>query len=126
MSADTTDETGLERAILDLLATCRELYPSQLAAALQRRDAGLPLDRARDVLDRLFAERRVARLWHRYLLPGDVEQVRATWLEKIDRHAARIDAAPADPASSRCARDLVIRWDGWSEKGRGLAAALGG
>lgn len=82
-------------------------------ADLQRRHPGLRVRRTRAVLERLFAERRVARLWHRYLLAGDVEAVRARWLERIQHQAARIDADPAAPGASAAARALVAQWDGW-------------
>ena len=111
------DETMIERAILDLLKTRREIYPSHIIGEFRRSHAGLPLDRTRDVLERLFIERRVARLWHRYMLPADVEAVRAKWLGLIERQAERIDAVAVDPATSRDARDLVMRWDGWSMEG---------
>ncbi|MFV0624402.1 hypothetical protein ACBY01_10380 [Sphingomonas sp. ac-8] len=107
------DETKLERAILALLADRRELYPSQIIGALRRHDAGLPLHHARAVLERLIAERRVARLWHRYLLPRDVEEVRATWLAMIDRQAARLDADLATTGAADEARALLTGWDGW-------------
>ena len=46
------DETMIERAILDLLKTRREIYPSHIVGELRRSHAGLPLDRTRDVLER--------------------------------------------------------------------------
>lgn len=113
LTKTTADETLLERSILDLLATRREIYPSHIVGELRRRDRGLPVERTRKVLERLFVERRVARLWHRYILARDVEAVRAKWLAMIDRQAARIDADPADPSASQDARDIVSRWDGW-------------
>lgn len=116
------DETLIEDAILDLLATRREIYPSHMVGELQRLNPGLPLELTHDVLERLFAERRVARLWHRYILPHDVDAVRAKWLAMIERQAKRIDADPFDAAMSRDARDLVTRWDGWRVKGCDAAA----
>lgn len=114
MPTDTMiDETQLEHAILDLLTTRREIYPSHMIGELRRCDPALPVERTRDVLERLFAERRVARLWHRYILPGDVDLVRGKWLAMIDRQAERIDADPAGPATSHDARALIMRWDGW-------------
>ena len=107
------DETPLEHAILDLLATRREIYPTHIIGELQRRHPSLPLERTCDVMERLFTERRVARLWHRYILACHVEAVRAKWLATIDRQANRIDADPLARAMFHDARDFVMRWDGW-------------
>jgi len=123
MQTDTIiEETCLERAILDLLAGEPESYPSHIVGALRRRDTDLPLERTRGVLERLFVERRVARLWHRYLLARDVDAVRGKWLAMIDRQAERIDADPADPDALHDARDLITRWDGWRIEGCDFAA----
>lgn len=108
-----TEDAELERAILDLLASRREVYPLHIMADLRRRHPGLRVQRTRAVLERLFAERRVARLWHRYLLASDVEAVRARWLERIQKQAACIDADPAAPGASAAARASVAQWDGW-------------
>ena len=113
MLSDTaSDDVRLEQAILDLLATHREIYLSPMIQALRRRHPDLRVERTRAVLERLLSERRIARLWHRYLLARDVEVVRATWLERIDRQAAGIDADPAAPQASRDARAFLTRWDG--------------
>lgn len=121
MLSDTaSDDVRLEQAILDLLAAQREIYLSPMIQALRRRHPGLRVERTRAVLERLFSERRIAQLWHRYLLARDVEVVRATWLERIDRQAAGIDADPAAPQASRDAREFLTRWDGWCVDGRDL------
>lgn len=66
------------------------------------------------MLERLFAERRVARLWHRYMLPDAVEAVRARWLAMIKLQGARLDADLDDPHAWGEARRLLRAWDGWS------------
>ncbi|MFV1920943.1 hypothetical protein VPH46_16155 [Sphingomonas sp. MJ1 (PH-R8)] len=67
----------------------------------------------RAALERLLTERRIARLWHRYLLARDVDAVRAKWLEAIDRQATCIDADLAGPHASLDAREFLTRWDGY-------------
>lgn len=120
LSYTASDDVRLEQAILDLLAAQREIYLSPMIQELRRRHPGLRVERTRAVLERLFSERRIAQLWHRYLLARDVEVVRATWLERIDRQAAGIDADPAAPQASRDAREFLMRWDGWCVNGRDL------
>lgn len=122
MQTDTIiDETSLELAIFDLLADRPESYPLHIVGALRQHDPSLPLERTGDVLERLFVERRIARLWHRYLLTRDIEVVRSKWLATIERQAAGIDADPGDPNASHHARDLIMRWDGWHIEGCNLA-----
>ena len=108
------DETPLERAILDLLADRREVYPSHLVGALRKQDATLPLHHTRHVLERLFCERRVARLWHRYMLPRDVGRVRGEWLAMIDRQSSRLISDLDDQGATSVARHVLASWDGWS------------
>ncbi len=110
----TIDETPLERAILDLLADRREVYPSHLVGALRKQDATLPLHHTRHVLERLFCERRVARLWHRYMLPRDVGRVRGEWLAMIDRQSSRLISDLDDQGATSVARHVLASWDGWS------------
>ena len=113
-SCATIDETPLERAILDLLADRREVYPSHLVGALRKRNATLPLHHTRDVLERLFCERRVARLWHRYMLPRDVVCVREEWLAMIARQGSRLVRDLNDRTAATDARRVLASWDGWS------------
>lgn len=108
-----TDDDRLASAILDALDSERELYPADLIELMLARYADLPLDRTAVVLDRLFADRRVARLWHRYLLPRDVETVRATWLANIKHYGSRLSANLDDHASTGDAWQMVRDWDGW-------------
>ena len=115
------EEARMDAVILAMLDRERELYPSQMFAVLRRDHRDLPLRRTRAVLARLFAERRVARLWQRYLLPRDIEAVRADWLARIDRHAALLDAMEDDEASDD-ARDMVRRWMGWGVEGCDFAS----
>lgn len=115
------EEARLDAVILAMLDRERELYPSQMFAVLRRDHGDLPLLRTRAVLARLFAERRVARLWQRYLLPRDIEAVRADWLARIDRHSALLDAMEDDEASDD-ARDMVRRWTGWGVEGCDFAS----
>ena len=102
-------DAPLEMAILALLDIRAEMYPAHLVTALRRRDPGLAIERTRIVLDQLFAERRVARLWHRYMLPRDIEKVRAIWLDGI----ARYDTALHDIADPDGTQRLILGWDGW-------------
>ena len=122
MLTKTMDNRKLEQTILDLLATRPEIYPSQMAGELERRHAGLSLARMHDVLEHLFAERRVARLWHRYLLPSDVRDVRSKWLDRLQRQTDRLGATSTYPAIFQTARDIVTHWDGWSVEARNIAA----
>ena len=96
----------IETAILTLLAERPELYPRQIAAALAARDVGPPAVTA--TLERLRRQRRVARLWHRYLLPDDVAAVSGRWL-------AGIGAAMADDPGAAAARAALVAWDGWND-----------
>lgn len=109
----TDHQTLLARAILDLLGEGSELYPSTIAGQVRRRHPGLDPAGVRPMLERLFAERRVARLWHRYLLPGDVPAVREKWLAMIDRQRDRLTQDLADGHAWQHARALLLGWDGW-------------
>lgn len=68
------------------------IYPPQMAGELKPRQADISIVRMHDVLEHLFAEHRVARLWHRYLLPSDVRKVRTKWLDRLQRHADQLSA----------------------------------
>jgi hypothetical protein len=103
-------EGEVERAVLALLDAEPELYPSQVAARLG--DDASP-DGLRPLLGRLLAERRVARLWHRYLLADAVDAVRTRWLSTIDAHCDRLRGDGGDPGTCARARHLVEGWDGW-------------
>ena len=107
-----TGDIRLECAVLELLETRPEIYPAHLGTALRDQDAALAIHGLGDVLEKLFREQRVARLWHRYMLPGDVGAVRRKWLAAIDRrtagHDEDTDAAVAD------GRLLLQGWDGWT------------
>ena len=118
----TIGNRQLEQAILDLLATRPEIYPSQMASELKPRHADISLIRMHNVLERLFAEHRVARLWHRYLLPSDVRKVRSKWLDRLQRYADQLGAIGTYPAMFQTARDIVTHWDGWSVEARDLTA----
>lgn len=98
------------RAILGVLADRTELYPSELVGDLRRRAPDLPPERVRPVLARLFAERQVARLWHRYLLPGDVARVRAAWLAMLRAQRHKFVGLETRYEATR---DRITRWDGW-------------
>lgn len=107
----------IETAILDLLAEREEIYPSFLVDELRGRHPALPPQAIRRVLERLWFERRVARLWHRYMLARDVDAVRTKWLATIDCRRAeteRMDARP-DAFAESCA--ILKGWDGWVIKG---------
>lgn len=107
---DAIDDVTVERAILALLAERSEIYPAQLAGELRRRVPTLATERVPVVLDRLWRERRVARLWHRYLLPDRVDAVRARWLAAVEqRRDARDRIDPAYAAGHA----LLCAWDGW-------------
>lgn len=110
MGDRAASDASLETAILALLDIRPEIYPAHLVIALRRRDPGLAIERMRLVLDRLLAERRVARLWHRYLLPRDIAKVRAIWLAGIARH----QTALRDGADPDGAQRLILSWDGWN------------
>lgn len=108
------DDALLELAILGVLAEHSEIYPAHLIRELRRCAPSLPLGRARLVLERLYDERRVARLWHRYLLPDRVAAVRARWLAMLDRQERMPRASDPALADHRNARLLLCSWDGWS------------
>ncbi|MEI5689073.1 MULTISPECIES: hypothetical protein [Sphingomonas] len=118
----TIDNRQLEQAILDLLATRPEIYPAQMVGELKPRHAGISLARMHDVLECLFAEHRVARLWHRYLLPSDVRKVRTKWLDRLQPYADQLGATGTYFAMFQTARDIVTHWDGWSVEARDLTA----
>ena len=84
------DDAAVETAILDMLAERAERYPAHLVSDMRRRGFKLPPVRVRTTLDRLFADRRVARLWHRYLLPEAVSEVRTRWLSMLDGRSERL------------------------------------
>lgn len=100
----------VELAILGVLAERTEIYPSHLVGELRRRAPTLPSERVRSVLERLWEQRRVARLWHRYLLPDRVDGVRAKWLEMVDRRRDDLDALDPGYAESHA---ILTAWDGW-------------
>lgn len=113
----THDDLRLETAILALLERTSEVYPSHMIGLLRAQDATLPVARTRDVLERLFVQRRVARLWHRYLLARDVDAVRAKWLGMIERHGAELESS-MDAGASRYGHMVLTSWDGWRLQGR--------
>jgi hypothetical protein len=98
----------VELAILGVLAERTEIYPVHLVAELRRRAPLLPPERIRPVLQRLWQERRVARLWHRYLLPDRVPEVRRQWLAMIDRPRTQT-------AAYQAGRAILHAWDGWHD-----------
>jgi hypothetical protein len=107
------DEQLLELAILGVLAERTEIYPSHLVGELRRRAPALPAARVRPMLEELWQQRRVARLWHRYLLPDRVEAVRAQWLTMVDRRRADYDALDDLPDAYARGRAILLAWDGW-------------
>lgn len=113
---DAPDDLRLEQAILALLAQKQEIYPSHMIGLLRAQDASLPLTRTRDVLERLFAQRRVARLWHRYLLARDVDAVRAKWLGMIARLGDQLDST-MHRGAARDGHAILTSWDGWKLQG---------
>lgn len=115
MTSDS-DDLRLERAILALLEHEREVYPSHMIGLLRAQDATLPFARTRDVLERLFAERRVARLWHRYMLARDVDAVRAKWLDMITLHGAQLNST-MDAGAASDGHAMLTSWDGWQLQG---------
>lgn len=111
-----SDDLLIELAILGVLAEQCEIYPSFLIGELRRRAPGLAEGRIRPVLERLWTERRVARIWHRYLLPRDVPRVRDKWLAMIDRKRPDFEATDGDLSGWRASRAILTRWDGWNEQ----------
>lgn len=111
--AHPMEDMLVELAILGVLAERTEIYPSSLVGELRRRAPLLPAVRVRPVLERLWQERRVARLWHRYLLPDRVPAVRSQWLEMIDRR--RLDLEELEDVSDgySSGRAIITAWDGW-------------
>jgi hypothetical protein len=95
------DDSLIELAILGVLAERREIYPSFLAGELRRRAPLLPTTRIRPVLEQLWADRRVARLWHRYMLPVDVPGVRDKWLAMIERRRSDLESMENAPTPMR-------------------------
>lgn len=107
-------DAAIETAILDLLAERVEIYPSFLIGELRRRHPALPDEAIRPVLERLWFERRVARLWHRYMLPRDVDAVRAKWLTTIERRRADFERMDPRPEAYDESRAILQAWDGWT------------
>lgn len=108
------NDTLIELAILGVLAERCEIYPSHLVGELRRRAPALPSNRVRPVLEHLWAERRVARLWHRYLLPARVPAVRDKWLAMLDRKREAFKADDGHLGGWRASRDILDAWDGWT------------
>jgi hypothetical protein len=100
-------------AILGVLAERTEIYPSHLVGELRRRLPSVPGAEVRPVLERLWNERRVARLWHRYLLPDRVPAVREKWLEMIDRRRDDLEALETNENGYSEGRAILLAWDGW-------------
>lgn len=107
------DEMLIELAILGVLAERTEIYPSHLVGELRRRLPSVPGAEVRPVLERLWNERRVARLWHRYLLPDRVPAVREKWLEMIDRRRDDLEALETNENGYSEGRAILLAWDGW-------------
>ncbi|WP_375271340.1 hypothetical protein [Sphingomonas sp.] len=108
--ASCLPETLIELAILGVLAERTEIYPSHLIGELRRRAPSVPPERVSRVLVRLWEERRVARLWHRYLLPDQVGAVRARWLAMVECHRDELNTL--DPGYAGC-HAILTAWDGW-------------
>ncbi|WP_076744872.1 hypothetical protein [Sphingomonas jeddahensis] len=102
-----------ELAILGVLAERTEIYPSHLVGELRRRAPSVPAEAIRPALERLWRDRRVARLWHRYLLPDRVPAVRAKWLAMIDRRRADLEALDTHEDGYAEGRAVLLAWDGW-------------
>jgi hypothetical protein len=108
------DDNLIELAILGVLAERREIYPSFLAGELRRRAPLLPAARIRPVLEQLWADRRVARLWHRYMLPVDVPGVRDKWLAMIERRRTELESMEECTNAYEAGRATLDAWDGWT------------
>lgn len=111
--ARSMTDSMVELAILGILAERTEIYPSHLIGELRRRGPELPPAEVRPVLERLWQERRVARLWHRYMLPDRVEAVRSRWLAMIERQREKLEAADTSPDAYAQGRATLMAWDGW-------------
>ncbi|WP_066780436.1 hypothetical protein [Sphingomonas sp. CCH5-D11] len=107
------DEMLIELAILGVLAERTEVYPSHLVGELRRRLPCVAGEEVRPVLERLWREKRVARLWHRYLLPDRVPAVRKRWLEMIDRRREDLEALESNENGYVEGRAALLGWDGW-------------
>lgn len=107
------DEMLIELAILGVLAERTEIYPSHLVGELRRRVPAIAGGQVRPVLERLWRERRVARLWHRYMLPCRVPSVRDKWLEMIDRRRDDLEALETNENGYAEGRAILLAWDGW-------------
>lgn len=107
------DDTLIDLAVLGVLAERTEIYPSHLVGELRRRAPSVPPEAIRPALERLWRDRRVARLWHRYLLPDRVPAVRAKWLEMIDRRRADLEALDTNEDGYTEGRAMLLAWDGW-------------
>jgi hypothetical protein len=107
------DDPLIELAILGVLAERTEIYPSHLVGELRRRAPGIPPAGVRVVLERLWEQRRVARLWHRYMLPGQVATVRDKWLAMIERRRGDYEALEASLNAYEDGRAILLAWDGW-------------
>ena len=109
----TMDDQLVELAILGILAERSEVYPPYLVSELRRRAPMLRVELVGPVLERLWRERRVARLWHRYLLPDRVPTVRARWLSMIEHSRTSRAAREAAGAAYDDGQALLQTWDGW-------------
>lgn len=111
------DETCLAHANFDLRADLSDGGPPHTVGALRQLDRHLPLERARDTLERLCARRRLARLWHRYLLTNDITAECCKWRAAFERQTARIDAHASRSNASRNVRDRIMRRNGSHHEG---------
>jgi hypothetical protein len=103
-----------ETAILSLLTERVEIYPAFMIGELRRLHPHLSPERIRQVLERLWTERRVARLWHRYMLPGDVDAVRTKWLSTLSRNRAEFERMDPSEGAYEDGIAILNAWDGWS------------
>jgi hypothetical protein len=107
-------DMDIESAILSLLSERVEIYPAFMIGELRRLHPHLPPERIRLVLERLWTERRVARLWHRYMLPGDVDAVRAKWLSTLGRRRAEFERMDPSDGAYEDGIAILNAWDGWT------------
>ena len=90
-----------------------ENYPSFLVGKLRRRHPTLPPGKIRTVLERLWFERCVARMWHRFVSTRDVDVVRAKWFATIDCRPAGFERIDARPDAFEESRAILNSYDGW-------------